>query len=128
MNKVLVCITIQQNSKRLINKGYDIAKDNNGELHVIHIRKGETIFESPESSELFEELFAYGSELGGQVHFLCSTNIPQTINDFVTEHAITHLVIGKPPVNLDTKAPNVFEKLIKLPKTIELCVLDREIN
>lgn len=128
MNKVLVCITIQQNSKRLIEKGYEIAQKINGELHVIHIRKGETIFESPESSQLFEELFAYGSELGGQVHFLCSTDIPLTINDFIVHNAITHLVIGKPPVNMNAQEPNVFEKLIQLPKTVELCVLDRDIH
>lgn len=128
MNKILVCITIQQNSKRLIKKGYDIARGTNGELHVLHIRRGETIFESPDSSKLFEELFVYGSELGGQVHFLCSTDIPHTISEFITQNAITHLVIGKPPVHINCQAPNIFEELVKLPKDIELCVLDREVN
>lgn len=126
MNKILVCITIQENSKRLMKKGYDLANSTDGELHIIHIRRGETIFETPESSHLFEELFIYGSELGGQVHFLCSTDIPHTISDFITQNAITHLVIGKPPTCTNEMASNVFEKLVKLPKPIELCVLDRQ--
>ena len=45
MNKILVCITIQENSKRLMKKGYDLAKSSGGELHILHIRHGETIFE-----------------------------------------------------------------------------------
>lgn len=126
MNKILVCITIQENSKRLMKKGYDLAKSSGGELHILHIRHGETIFETPDSSQLFEELFIYGSELGGQVHFLCSTDIPHTISDFITQNAITHLVIGKPPVCTNGLAPNVFEKLVSLPKDIQLYVLDRE--
>ena len=60
MNKVLVCITIQQNSKRLIQKGFELAQSVDGELHVLHIRKGETIFDTPNSTSLFEELFVYG--------------------------------------------------------------------
>ncbi|WP_053983149.1 adenine nucleotide alpha hydrolase family protein [Niameybacter massiliensis] len=129
MNKVLVCITIQENSKRLIRKGYDLATEKNGELHIIHIRKGETIFESPDSSLLFEELFVYGSELGGQVHFLCSTDIPKTIHEFIIKNNITQLIIGKPPVS--SHAPSlstVYEQLIQLPETVEVCVLDREEN
>ncbi|MEG0085912.1 MAG: hypothetical protein RR448_00060 [Niameybacter sp.] len=129
MNKTLVCITIQQNSKRLIRKGHELAKETDGELHIIHIRKGETIFESPDSSLLFEELFVYGSELGGQVHFLCSTDIPKTIHEFIIHNAITHLVIGKPPVLANNQAiSTVYEALLNLPETTQVCVLDRQEN
>lgn len=129
MNKILVCMTIQQNSKRLIRKGYEFAQENEGELHIIHIRKGETIFETPDSSLLFEELFVYGSELGGQVHFLCSTDIPNTIHEFITQNGITHLVIGKPPISSNIVCPStVYEQLLKLPETVAVCVLDREEN
>lgn len=129
MHKILVCITIQQNSKRLIKKGYELAKENNGELHIIHIRKGETIFETPDSSLLFEELFVYGSELGGEVHFLCSTDIPNTICEFINQNAITHLVIGKPPItSIDSNTSSVYEQLLQLLNHVEVCVLDHKEN
>lgn len=79
MNKILVCITIQENSKRLMEKGSELMKQFGGQLHILHIRKGESIFDTPNSTNLFEELFVYGSELGGQVHFLCSDDITPTI-------------------------------------------------
>lgn len=123
MNKVLVCITIQENSKRLIRKGHDIASSLEGELHLLHIRKGDTIFENAGSSELFEQLFIYGSELGGEAHFLCSDNVSNTIAEFITNYQITHLVIGQAPS--ETLSP-IFEDLQRILKHIKIVVLDRK--
>lgn len=123
MNKVLVCITIQENSKRLIRKGHELASSFDSELHLLHIRKGDTIFENAGSSELFEELFIYGSELGGQAHFLCSDNVSNTIAEFIANYQITHLVIGQAP--LEAHSP-VFEELQRILKHIEIVVLDRK--
>ena len=122
MNKVLVCMTIQENSKRLMQKGFEVAKQTEGELHILHIRKGDSIFETPSSSELFEELFIYGSELGGQVHFLCSSNITNTISGFIADNNITHLIIGKPPV---TATCNISKELETILEHIQIISVDR---
>ncbi len=42
--KVLVCITIQKNSKRLIRKGAEIANNIGGELHILHVEKRNEYF------------------------------------------------------------------------------------
>lgn len=125
MNKVLVCITIQQNSKRLIQKGFELAQSVDGELHVLHIRKGETIFDTPNSTSLFEELFVYGSELGGEVHFLCSSNVTKTISDFISNNAISHVILGKPPTT-STVQTNVYDALQETLKNCSVVVVDRE--
>lgn len=124
MNKVLVCITIQENSRRLIKKGFDMAKAIDGELHILHIRKGETIFDHPNSSVLLEGLFSYGSELGGEVHFLCSNHITQTITSFINEHAITKLIIGRPPTSIMSSS-NICEKLKNSVEDIDIVVVER---
>lgn len=126
MNKILVCITIQENSKRLIHKGFELAESIDGELHVLHIRKGETIFDNPNSSKLFEELFVYGSELGGEVHFLCSSDVIKTISDFISHNAISHVVVGKPPTTI-VSPNNVFEELHSTLQGAKLVVVDRDI-
>lgn len=124
MKKILVGITIQENSRRLIDTGHHLSKELEGELHILHIRKGDSIFETPDNTTLFEALFSYGSELGGQVHFLCSNDIPQTIQQFITDHAITHLVVGKPNHNLkDTQ--NIYDKISETIGVIEMISLDR---
>lgn len=126
--KVLVGITIQENSRRLIAEGLNLSQSIDAPLHILHIRKGETIFDRPESSELLSDLFAYGGELGGEVHFLCSNNIPETITSFIKENNITHLVIGETP-NGNTISPgsSVYEQLKSQIGDIEIVVLPREI-
>ena len=93
--KILVCITIQHNSKRLIKRGYDIANEMDGELHILHIAKGESIFTNPESGPLLEDLFEYASKLGGEVHFGCSTDVIKYIASFIKDHHITGIVLGE---------------------------------
>lgn len=124
MNKVLVCITIQENSRRLIKKGFDTAQAIDGELHILHIKKGETIFDHPNSSALLEELFLYGSQIGGEVHFLCSNDVTQTIIDFIEENGITKLIIGRP--NASLMAPStVCDELKNAAQNVDILVVER---
>lgn len=124
MNKVLVCITIQENSKRLMQKGSELAKSLDGELHILHIRHGDSIFDTPNSSQLFQELFIYGSELGGQVHFLCSSNVTNTISGFVCDNGITHLVMGQAPSQVP-QMPPITEELEDILEHIHITLVDR---
>ena len=95
MNKILVCITIQQNSKRLIKKGSELASKLNGELHILHIQKGMSIFDEPNAVNLLESLFELGKELGGEVHFLSDTNVVDRILKTTKDMKITHMILGE---------------------------------
>lgn len=93
--KILVCITIQHNSKRLIKKGYEMAREIGGELHILHIAKGDSIFTEPKNNSLLDDLFKYASELGAMVHFECSNDITKYIASFIKDHAISCIVLGE---------------------------------
>ena len=123
--KILVGITIQENSRRLIDEGVKLSKSLNAPLHILHIRKGKTIFDNPESSILLENLFTYGSELGGEIHFLCSDHVSITFSNFVKDNHITHLVIGESASHLANKVPSVYDKLTNELQDIEIAVLQR---
>lgn len=124
--KVLVCITIQENSRRLISEGAGIASKLMAPLNILHVRKGETIFDNPESTALLEDLFDYGSELGGEVHFSCGNDTTQMIKEFIIDNHITHLVLGVAPrLELDHKE-SVCEQLIANLPLINISVLSRE--
>lgn len=123
--KVLVCITAQENSLRLISEGFEIAKQLDAPFHILHIKKGNTIFDGPESGKLLDNLFKYGTKLGGEIHFLCSESISDTITDFIKTNAITHLVIGESPANVISCSPTIFDKL-KSHSSLCLTVVPRE--
>ncbi len=125
--KILVGITLQENSRRLIDKGVSLSKVLDAPLHILHIRQGNTIFDHPDSSVLLTDLFAYGGEAGGEVHFLCSDNIPKTITDFIKQNKITHLVIGESPEASSLSSSSIYDILKAEVDHIELHVLAREL-
>lgn len=93
--KVLVCITIQKNSKRLIEKGAKLAIEQHSKLHILHVEKGMSIFQNPEAATLLEELFEYGKKLGGEVHFISDEQIAQRIVTFIRDMEVTTVVLGE---------------------------------
>ncbi|GMQ57706.1 hypothetical protein AN1V17_21010 [Vallitalea sediminicola] len=127
VEKILVCITIQKNSKRLIRKGAEIANEISGELHILHVEKGMSIFKNEESIELLEELFEYGKQLGGEVHFLSGKDVPNKIVDFIKGMQITRLVLGE---TMRSKLRRLLTKdiesnVLSQTKEVELLTLKR---
>ena len=126
--KVLVCITIQHNSKRLIKKGYEMAREINGELHILHIAKGDSIFTEAKNGSLLDGLFKYASQLGGEVHFECSNDVTQYIASFINDHHITCLVLGE---TLRNSLQKLFSKTIESSlesriSNLRIVVLERD--
>ncbi len=119
--KVLVCITPQTNSKRLILKGSEIAKSIEATLHILHVEKGNNIFQTEKSAELLQELFNFGSELGGIVHGICGDNIPKAIKRFMSRNKITHVVLGATLEQND----EVNNRIRKLMPNISVTILER---
>lgn len=128
--KVLVCITAQSNSKRLINKGAEIADEINGELHILHVQKGNNIFNNSDAPMLLQQLFQYGSEKGGMIHAYCDDNIPESIANFIAKEKVTKLILGEPPKmqgGLKKRNENQFHKIIQSTKQkVEVIMVGRE--
>ena len=126
--KVLVCITIQHNSKRLIKRGYEIAHEIGGELHILHIAKGESIFGESKNGSLLDDLFKYASELGAEVHFECSNDVTKYIASFIKDHDITCIVLGETLRNALRKilSKNIETSLESKVPDLRIVVLERD--
>jgi len=123
--KILVCITPQSNGARLIDNASAIAKERGGELHILHIEKGNNVFNTAESPMLLQQLFEYGAERGGVIHALCGEDIPEVITGFVRAQKITAMVFGEPPAALENK-PTIIDRVhYDLPHT-EVVIVRRE--
>ena len=107
--KILVGITVQNNSRRLIEKGSELANAKNGQMHILHIQKGDNIFVEANAPELLQELYQYGSELGGETHAICGENICDSIIRFIKNIGITHMILGERSKIVDIDNENEYE-------------------
>ncbi len=110
--KVLVCVTPQSNCRRLIDSGHEISLETEGEMHILHILHGNNVFS--EGVGLLEELFDYGSKLGGTTHGICGSDIPKTLISFIKKHKITHIVLGYPGEDSTFKDDTLTKKLLDM--------------
>ncbi len=124
--KILVCITAQSNSKRLMDYGYQIAEKYNGELHILHVLKGDSVFNNPDTPMLLQELFDYGTKEGGVIHAYCNENVPKSIGEFVKTEKMTKIILGEPPKEME-KPETHFKSIVKeMPEGVRLIVIDRK--
>ena len=128
--KIVVCITAQSNSQRLIDYGTKVAQRSNASLHILHVQKGDSIFQNGETLKLLTKLFAYGDKCGGIIHALCDEDVAKCISRFVKQEGMTKLVMGEVPAAMrksNHSAENQFEKIISaLPKDVEVIVVKRQ--
>ncbi|GHU50565.1 hypothetical protein AGMMS49975_01850 [Clostridia bacterium] len=123
-NKVLVCITPQGNSRRLIDKGAEIAAD--GELHILHIEKGGEVFNTEGAARMIQELFDYASKAGGIVHGMCSDNIAKTIKSFVLKEKISALILGETDKNYKAADESVLARIQNALPDVNIYILERQ--
>lgn len=127
-DNVAVCITAQSSSQMLIDYGADIAKQYQCSLHILHVQKGNSIFQNGETLKLLTKLLAYGGKCGGTIHVLCDEDVPKCISQFVKQQGITKVVMGEVPKELIQKQNEMqFQKIIDLlPKEIEVLTPNQE--
>jgi len=124
--KVLVCITPQTNSKRLIDKGYEVSNNGEAVLHILHVAKGKNVISQDESVKLLHQLFIYASELGGIIHGLSGEDIYETIKKFINDELITNIVVGEPPAEIPESDNAITARLKRDLPWIEVTILLRE--
>ena len=126
IKKVLVCITPQSNSKRLIERGNTIASAESAELHVLHVARGRNILESDGSMQLLQQLFDYATGFGGIVHGVSGENITTTITKFIRDEMITHLVLGEHSEDYRAQADDITVLISSKLPYIQIHILERE--
>ncbi len=110
--KIAVCITAQTSSQRLIDYGAEIAEQYNSSLHILHVQKGDSIFQNGETLKLLTKLLSYGDRCGGIVHVLCDEDVPMGELPKMEKKHTTK-------VQKETQ----FQKIINaLPKDIEVII------
>ncbi|WP_304507079.1 hypothetical protein [Anaerotignum sp.] len=125
--KVLVLATAQKNALRLIDYGFSMALANDGELHILHVQKGNSVFDGTDTLKRLQELIDYGVRLGACIHVLCDNDVAKCIGNFVEEEEITRVILGEPPKGKNEKVLSEWDRIIDtIPEEVRLHVVARK--
>lgn len=117
LEKILVLVTAQKSSLRLIEYGFAMAHSCGGELHILHVQKGNSVFESNDTLKLLQNLVDYGCRRGGIIHLACEEDVAAYIGDFAEREGMTQVILGQPPAKEEKKGKkkreNEFERILK---------------
>ncbi len=95
---VLVCVTGQQSSQRLIHQGAALAQELSATLLVLSVSgSGVNLLSNPQVSQALNDLYRLSVEVGAEMTMLHHTDAHRAICDFARERSVTHLVLGQGP-------------------------------
>lgn len=92
--RVLVCISTNPNSSRLLRRGARLASQMRGKLYGLYVNHPE-YFLSKESSLYLEMCEELCHQFGGEFLQISSTNVTQTIAQVAHQYRITQIVLGQ---------------------------------
>ena len=118
MNHILVCVTEQVNCSRLIRKGRALADLQNARLTVLHVRtRQKTMMGNPDISTALNTLYADARAADADMEIIASPDVERTIAEYVQSHGVTHLIIGRSPMN---GQPTMRDRLAALIPSTEI--------
>ena len=118
---VLVCVTRQKTSEKLINKGVELSKGDEGScLNVIHVvNENDKLLYSLSDGDALEYLFDITKDVGAaNLVVKRSKDVIKTIVDYAEEINCTHIVLG----NSNNPSNNFVAKLQRKLPNVEFIV------
>lgn len=116
---VLVCVTGQTSSERLIHKGAQIAREHQATLLVLSVSGcGMNLSSNPQVMQSLNDLYRLSSEVGAEMTILHHPDARRAICDFARDRSVTRLVVGEGKTQ-SSFIPNLMRSLPDVSFTIE---------
>lgn len=117
---VLVCVTGQQSSQRLIRRGAALAREHGAALLVLSVSgSGVNLLSNPEVSQALNDLYRLSGEVGAEMTMLHHHDAHRAICDFAKERGVTRLVLGEGKPGASAFIANLMRSLPSVAFTIE---------
>lgn len=117
---VLVCVTGQQTSRRLIHRGAQVAQERDAALLVLCVSgSGFNLLSNPEVSQALNDLYRLSGEVGAEMTMLHHQDPHRAICDFVKERGVTRLVLGEGRPGQSSFITSLMRSLPNVAFTIE---------
>lgn len=112
--KILVLVYGGEDSLRMVDIGYEAARELDGELYILHVEKGNSMDLRHMAS--LQEVAERGGRLGGTVCFGCGDDVEAYVRDFARQKNITGILVE--PLKKGRKKPNLTAWMGKLSELL----------
>lgn len=127
--KILVLITAQQRALKLIDYGFSLANINRAQLHILHVQKGNSVFDDNDSLKKLQDAVNHGANLGASVHIDCENDVSKYIGEFVKREKITHVVMGESIKEGSKSKYNQKNQILEvLPEEVNVYLFSEEVK
>ncbi len=94
MEKILVCVTMQEECVRLIRHGQDMALKTQSELHVLHVSESKSRLGAPENAAVLNTLMSLARESDAEMCIRCESDPAAAIARYARELGAKTLILG----------------------------------
>lgn len=91
---VLVCVTVQKECGRLIEKGKALAQALGAPLQVLHVSGGKNPLGNPDAAEALNYLFSLAHEAEGEMNILYESDVPAAIARYAGKQGAQKIIMG----------------------------------
>lgn len=125
MKNIMVCVTLQNTCRNLINHAVNIKEDGDL-LYVLHVAKnGQSFMGAADEAATLEFLYSASHEAKADMTVIHSDNVANTIAQFIKEKDIHTVILGMPSSN--SKDNGFIASLkAKLNDSVELIFIDKQ--
>lgn len=121
---VLVCVTGQQSSQRLIHRGAQLAGELNAQLLVLSVSgSGFNLLSDPQVSQALNDLYRLSGQVGAEMTMLHDPDALHAIRHFARSRGVTHLVLGEGRTGENTFISSLMRALPQVIFTLEPAAL-----
>lgn len=122
--KIMVCVTNQKTSSRLIFKGDDTRENKNDKLFIVHIiNKKDRVLYGNDDGEALEYLFDLAKQKDAELIVQRSNNTEKSLIKVANDIEATHIVLGK---SNNSDSLDLHKKISKNLKGIQI-IIDWEV-
>ncbi|HWD41967.1 MAG TPA: hypothetical protein VG944_24215 [Fimbriimonas sp.] len=125
-DRVLICITPNRNSLRLIRKGWRVGQRLHGDVVAVHVESGPL---SDSEAKILKDDFALAQRLGIRTVTLRGDVAEQLIK-YAKENSITQLLLGHPDRSRMSELfkPSLVTELAKALRTVDITLVAAEVD
>ncbi len=91
---ILVCVTVQKECGRLIERGKALAEKMGQPLRVLHVSEGKNPLGNPDAAEALNYLFSLAHEAEGEMDILYEANVPAAIAGYAARTGAGTIILG----------------------------------